>query len=194
VHRVLLLAALLPLMVACTPTAPSRSAEAPVNAVDASAALRQTATLAAERTPASAELVCDTLADSCDGMSSAYRADPTSAPLSPPSIVCDIALPAIADQSGPRILVVAGRDASGHNYLGQVLVLRRHGHVVLHEPAFWNGIRYTQLVRGRAWDEAPGAVAERAAHDATVRAACTDPAAFVAAVTATTAGPTRRSG
>lgn len=124
-------------------------------------------------------------------MSSGYRADPTSAPSSSPSIVCDIALPAIPGQSGPRILVVAGRDASDAAYAGQVLVLRRSGRVVLHEPAYWNGIRYTQLIRGRAWDATAGSPAQRAAHDAAVRTACTNPAAF-AAVTAATTAPRRR--
>jgi hypothetical protein len=140
---------------------------------------------------ASAELVCNSLADSCDGLSSGYHADPASAPLTPPSIVCDIALPAIPGQSGPRILVVTGRDAADKEYLGQVLVLRRHGHVVVHEPAFWEGIRYTQLVGGRAWSAGSDDTSQRATHDIAVRAACTDPAAFVAAVTATTSGPTR---
>lgn len=180
-------------MAACAAAPSSQSAEAPVNAADASATLSRIAALAAERTPASAALVCDTLAESCDGMSSGYRANPASAPLSPPSLVCDVALPAIPGQSGARILVIAGLDSSDQEYLGQVLVLRRHGRVVVHEPAFWNGIRYTQLVRGRAWDGAPsGSSSRRAAHDAAVRTACTDAAAFVAAVTATSPGPTRR--
>ena len=182
-RRLLPLAVLLPLMVACGGPSSSRSAEAPVTADEAAAALDRTAAVAAERTPASANLVCGTLADSCDGMSSGYRADPTSAPLSPPSIVCDIALPAIPGQSGPRILVVAGRDATDREYVGQILVLRRDGHVVLHEPAYWNGIRYTALVEGRAWDGASDDPALRATHDAAVRDACTDPAAFITAVT-----------
>ncbi len=190
--RLLSLAAFLPLMAACAGAPSSQSAEAPVNAADASAALNRIATLAAERTPASAALVCDTLAESCDGMSSGYRANPASAPLSPPSIVCDVALPAIPGQSGARILVVTGLDSSDQEYLGQVLVLRRHGRVVVHEPAFWNGIRYTQLVRGRAWDGTSDDPTQRAAHDTAVRAACTDAAAFVAAVTDTSPEPTRR--
>nr|WP_296075225.1 hypothetical protein [uncultured Actinoplanes sp.] len=156
---------------------------------DASAVLRQVAALSAERTRASAELVCNALAGSCDGMSSGYRANPMSAPSSPPSIVCDIALPAIPGQAGPRILVVAGRDASDQAYAGQVLVLRRSGRVVLHEPAFWKGIRYTQLARGRAWDGTAGSASRRAAHDAAVRSACTNPTAFAAAVTAATTAP-----
>lgn len=182
-RRLLPLAASMSLLAACGGSPSPRSAEAPVSAEDASAALREVAARSAERTRASADLVCGTLAESCDGLSGGYRADPTSAPLSPPSIVCDIALPPIPGQSGPRILVVAGRDAAGEGYAGQVLVVRRDGRVVLHEPAFWNGIRYTQLTFGRAWDGAPGSPSMRAAHDAAVRGACDSPTAFVAAVT-----------
>ncbi len=83
-------------------------------------------------------------------------------------------------------MVIAGRDAADQEYAGQVLVIRRDGHVVLHEPAFWNGIRYTQLAGGRAWDGTSDDPSLRAAHDAAVRSACTDPTAFSAAVTATT--------
>jgi hypothetical protein len=78
-RRLLPFAASVSLLVACSGSPSSRSAEAPVSADDASAALSQVATLSAERTRASADLVCGTLADSCDGMSSGYRADPTSA-------------------------------------------------------------------------------------------------------------------
>lgn len=189
-RRLLSLVAVLPLMASCAAGPSSGSAEAPVSSADAGAVLNRVAALAADRSPASAALVCETLADSCDGMSGSYRLNPASAPLSSPSIVCDIALPAIPGQSGARVLVVAGVDSSGREYLGQVLVLRRHGRVVVHEPAFWNAIRYTQLVRGRAWSGAGDHPARRSAHDAAVRAACADPAAFVAAVTGTSLGPT----
>ncbi|MFI5912445.1 hypothetical protein [Dactylosporangium sp. NPDC051541] len=185
-RRLVPLAVLVPLLAACGGSPSSRPDEASVSADDAAATLRQVAALAAERTPDSAKLVCDALADSCDGMSSGYRANPGSAPLSAPAIVCDIALPPIPGQTGPRILVITGRDAGDRDYAGQVLVMRRNGHVVLHEPAFWNAIRYTQLAGGRAWDAASDDPALRAVHDTAVRSPCADPAAFAAAVTTTT--------
>ncbi|GAA3455672.1 hypothetical protein GCM10018962_75050 [Dactylosporangium matsuzakiense] len=177
---------LVALLAACGGSPAAKPAEAPVSADDATTTLDQVAALAAERTPGSAKLVCDTLAESCDGLSSGYRANPTSAPLPPPSILCDIALPPIPGQTGPRILVITGRDVADREYAGQVLLLRRNGHVILHEPAFWNGIRYTQLAAGRAWDAASDDPSLRAEHNTTVRSACTDPEAFAAVITGTT--------
>lgn len=180
-RRLVLVVLLLPLLASCGGTVTSPP-EAPVSAMEASAVLRQVAHLAAQRTSDAASRVCNFLAESCSGMSGGFRADPASAPKSPPSIVCDIALPPISGQAGARVLVVTGRDASGRGYVGQVLVMRRLGHPVLHEPAFWLGIRYTQLVQGMAWDGASDDPSLRAAHDVAVRKACADPAAFIAAV------------
>jgi hypothetical protein len=155
-------------------------AQPSVSAAEASAALGKVAALAAHRTPGAAALVCGILAMSCDGLSSVFLADPASAPLTPPAILCDLALPPFPGQSGARLLVITGRDASGRAYVGQVLVERLQGHPVLHEPAFWEAIRYTRVAPGLAWDAPAGAPSSRAAHDQAVRSACADPSAFIA--------------
>lgn len=178
---VLALLSLLPALCSCASAVPPAD-QAPVSSAEAAATLRQVAALAAGRTQAAADRVCDTLADSCDGLSGVLRTDPASAPLTPPTVLCDIALPRLPGQAGARVLVVTGKDAAGQDYVGQVLVLRRDGRPVLHEPAFWQGIRYTQLTGGRAWGGGGNDPAQRAAHDVAVRRACQDPAAFVAAV------------
>ena len=171
-----------PLVLTACGTDGAASPELPVTAAEAAAVLRQVAQLAAQRTTGAATQVCTWLADSCDGMSSRFRADPGSAPETPPSILCDIPLPAIPGQQGPRVLVITGKDAQGRDYVGQVLVLRRHGHPVLQEPAFWVAARYTQVRGAQAWEGASDDAGERAQHDVAVRRACSDPAAFIAAV------------
>ncbi len=157
----------------------------PVSVSEGSALLFQVADLAAQRTPEAAKKICDELADSCIGLSSRFRVEPTEAPRSRPRILCAIPLPPIPQQQGPLILVVTGKDAAGSAYVGHALVLRRHGRPVLHEPAFWRGYHYTQLVGGRAWggSREPG---EQAEQDRRVRAACKDPAALVAALVPST--------
>lgn len=173
---------LLPLLASCGGADVHRR-EAAVTAAEASTVLRQVANLAAERTPDAASRLCTTLSDGCHGLSSGFLAGPASAPRSHPSVLCDIPLPPTAGQAGARVLVVTGRDATDRTYLGQVLVQRRQGRPIVHEPAFWLGIRYTQVVHGMAWSGASDDPRSRAAHDAAVRGACADPAAFIAAVT-----------
>jgi hypothetical protein len=183
VYRLLIAAAVL-LLTACSETTPAP--EPAVSAEEASKLLFQVADQAAKRTSAGVTQICGSLADSCDAMSSAWRADPKSAPLTRPSVVCDVALPATAEQAGPRLLVVTGRDSGGRGYAGQVLVERRDGRPIVHEPAFWLGIEYTSLLKGRAWNGANNV--GRAEHEADVRRACTAPAAFVARVATTGTG------
>lgn len=177
-RRFVALVLLLLLLAACSETTTPQP-EAPISEAEASTTLRQVADLAAQRTSDAASRVRASLAYSCDGLSGRFRYDPASAPQSPPSIVCGVALPPIPGQAGARILVVTGEDADGHSYVGQVLVMRHQGHLVLHEPAYWEAFHYTQLVRGMAWGGSNGDPSSRAAEDAATRKPCTDPAAFI---------------
>jgi hypothetical protein len=184
VRRLVLTFAIVSLTASCSDANAVRH-EPGVSAAQASALLRHVAKRASERTPEAVAEICTSLADSCNGLSSGWRSDPASAPRTPPSLLCDIALPATPTQAGPRLLVVTGRDAAGHGYVGQVLIERLDGEPVIHEPAFWLGIEYTSLVRGRAWSGTSDIPREQRTHDAAVRASCTNPGAFIAAASAT---------
>lgn len=158
------------------------SVQPAVSAAEASALLQKVAVLAAERSRTAVDQVCTSLAESCDTMSGAWRAAPASAPVTPPTLLCDVPLPAMHSQAGPRVLVVAGKDAAGRPYVSQILVKRRAGRPVMHEPAYWIGIRYTSLVPGLAWSGASDVPKLRAIQEAAIRHACADPSGFVSAV------------
>lgn len=168
-------------LAACAPATADLPA-GPVSSYEAAATLQQVADLAASRTEADGVRICETLADSCDAMSGSVRHAPELNPRTRPRIVCDVGLPATREQQGARMLVVSGKDGEGREYLGEVLVQRKEGRVVLHEPAFWLGLRYRAVGYGMSWGRSPGDPVQEARNRQAIRQACTNPAAFVAAL------------
>ena len=162
-RRLLLLLVLV--LTGCAPSAPSPAA--PVSAAETDAVVGQVLEVAARRTAAAMRELC--APDRCTGLSSSIGAEPERAPGAdrPPRLVCSLALPPTSDQAGPRLVVLAGTAGDGRPYVTQVLLERGPDGVVVHEPGFWLGIRYTSLQRGRAWsgssDEPATAARDRAA-------------------------------
>ncbi len=93
-------------------------------------------------------------------------------------------------QAGSRLVVLEGVDGRGRPYVSQVLVDRARADeqdqdgdgLQVHEPAFWLGIAYSELQRGRAWSTATDDAAERQDHNEQVRRACTDTESWVTQV------------
>lgn len=171
---------LLVLVLALTPVACSSqttsSVPDPVSATEAREVVAAIADVSADRSSQSADEVCTTLAVNCTGLSSGWRADPTSAPTTPPTVLCDVSA------GDDQFLVVSGKDARGRPYVGQVMVQRKDGRAVAHEPAYWLGIRYTQLLPALAWSGTGDEPASRARQVERMTEVCADPAAWVASV------------
>ncbi|WP_432495437.1 hypothetical protein [Kineococcus gypseus] len=164
----------------------------PVAAVgeeEARAVVAGVVALAAQRTPAAMERVCEEN-DGCPGMSSGIVHDPLGAPgpERAPRELCTVAVPPTPSQDGSRIVVLEGVDGYGRAYVSQVLVDRAReaeddeDGLQVQEPGFWLGIRYTALQHGRAWSGLGTGPGQPGADDDLARRACTDTRAWVAEV------------
>jgi hypothetical protein len=128
----------------------------PVSDAEARTALGVMASLAAQRTPAAMQQLCDMSLDDCAGMSGGiqYAPDGAPGPGRPPKILCSRAV-----GDGAWMLVVDGRDGLGRPYTSQVVFGRDGNRVVpVREPAYWLGISYgsNQVVGSTSWSSAYG--------------------------------------